>query len=334
MIVPPRFAALLAAALTLTAAPPLRADEAADREAALTQDYETAQEHYLAKRYTEALPLFRRVADGLDSPNAQLYVARCHRELGDLVTAYAAMSETIVMAERRAAEEPRFARTAEEARHEQEALAAKLGRLTVVVSDPPEGLVVEVAGRRVEPGREVMVDPGEVRVDAIAPGRTLQRETVRIQPGSSLTHRVAFPAEPPPPVPVPPPPVPEMPPASEPGWTEDGSIRIIGYATAGIGVAGFVTLAVAGSMANGLYSRLQEECGETGPCADDHSDDIARGETLDTLANVGLGVGIGGVVLGGLLIIFGGPSDAPAPASALSFAPLPGGGLLGYRARF
>ena len=104
----------------------------------------------------------------------------------------------------------------------------------------------------------------------------------------------------------------------------------------GAGAAGFVTFAVAGIMANNRFSDVEEACG--GQCTDPaFNDEIDGGRTMDLVANVGLGVGLGLGVAGALMVIFGGPDDGPDDGSAavsVLGTPLPGGGLLGVRARF
>ena len=115
-----------------------------------------------------------------------------------------------------------------------------------------------------------------------------------------------------------------------------GGVRFAGYFLLGAGAAGFVTFAVAGIMANNRFSDVEEACG--GQCTDPaFNDEIDGGRTMDLVANVGLGVGLGLGVAGALMVIFGGPDDGPDDGSAavsVLGTPLPGGGLLGVRARF
>jgi hypothetical protein len=303
------------------------AELTAERREELTGQYQQAQEHYLAKRYTEALPLFERVADELDSPNAQLYVARCQRQLGRLVRAHAAMSKTVAMATTRAASESRFTATRDEATKELAELEQEVGRVIVRLVDAPAGTQVEIAGAAVALDQEVVVVPGEVRVDAMVPNRALHRQMVNVRAATVVDVQIALPAVPAPaPAPVvspmpTPQPTPVVPP-SDRGWTEDGTVRTLGYVTAGLGVAGVVTFAVAGTMANSRFSDLEKTCG--GPCTDPTlQDDIDGGRRLDLIANVGLGVGLGLSVAGALMIALGGESDVPAVGAAW----LPGGGV-------
>jgi hypothetical protein len=110
--------------------------------------------------------------------------------------------------------------------------------------------------------------------------------------------------------------------------------------------------AVTGSMANSKYSTLEEEC-LTPPCTDPkYVDVVDEGKTLDLVANIGLGVGIAGLVVGALMVGLGWPSDSsetpsasegdpeavPAdeapPEQSVSFDVGPSGGFVGYRVRF
>lgn len=315
------------------------AGPSAERERELTAQYQQAQDHYLAKRYTEALPLFEQVSRELDSPNAQLYVARCHRQLDHVVEAHAAMTETVEMATARAEAEPRFSTTRDEATKELAELETRVGRVTVELADPPDGLVVEMAGRPITLGEDVVVAPGEIRIDALVPGRPLHRQSVRADAGARVVVRLDLPRPPPPAVeptpatsvaPVPPSvPVPAIGPDGE---SSGGGVRIGGYVLLGASAAGFVTFAVAGIMANNRFSDLEETCGRQ--CTDpSFNDEIDGGRTMDLVANVGLGVGLGLGVAGALMVIFGGPDDDAATVS-LRAAPLPGGGLLGVDGRF
>jgi hypothetical protein len=71
------------------------------------------------------------------------------------------------------------------------------------------------------------------------------------------------------------------------------------------------------------------------------NDSISTGRTLDKVANVGLGVGLGGLVIGGVLIAVDlataeptGASSAAGPAQAVWIDTLPGGAVVGYELGF
>jgi hypothetical protein len=290
----------------------------AKREAELTGLYRTAQEHYLAERYTEALPLFEAVARELDSPNARLYVARCLRKIGRLVDAWHAMVAARDAAAARATSEPRFAETAGHAATELAELDGEVGRVQVTLVAAPADVTVEVAGVAVPPDRlaaPIVVAPGAVRVEGRAPGREPVRREVDVPAGTVV--EVALEVPKPPPAAVPPAPVPLPPPAPEPSTPSGlGPVRIAGMAVAGVGVVGWVAFAVAGVMANSKFADLEQRCGGQRCTDPDADDDIREGRGLDLVANLGLAVGIAGVVAGSLMIVFGGPSEAAAALRA------------------
>jgi hypothetical protein len=109
-------------------------------------------------------------------------------------------------------------------------------------------------------------------------------------------------------------------------------LRALGYGTAGVGVAGIVAFGVAGSMADGKYAELQRACGQD-RCKDPKLASVVdTGKALDTVANVGLAVGVAGLVVGGAMILLGAPRrDAGA---RVGFGVTPSGVRLGYSAEF
>jgi hypothetical protein len=82
-------------------------------------------------------------------------------------------------------------------------------------------------------------------------------------------------------------------------------------------------------MANSKYKSVYDACGGVRCENPANADEISAGRTLDTVANIGLGVGIAGAVGGAAMVIFGGPVDAPVTVGAS-----PGGAWLTYRGRF
>src|SRR5580765_8558093 len=60
---------------------------------------------FAAKKYQEALVEFRGSHDIVSSPNARFYVARCYRELGQFVAAYAELGRVLAEANEHARSE-------------------------------------------------------------------------------------------------------------------------------------------------------------------------------------------------------------------------------------
>jgi hypothetical protein len=101
--------------------------------------------------------------------------------------------------------------------------------------------------------------------------------------------------------------------------TTGGEVRIAGIVIGSVGVAGLVTFAVAGGLALDRKSTLEDACGESNcPAEGQYGELIEEGRTLQTVANVALGVGAGLVAGGVFMIIFGGPTEV-APGTTVSF---------------
>jgi hypothetical protein len=100
-------------------------------------------------------------------------------------------------------------------------------------------------------------------------------------------------------------------------------------------VAGLVMFTVAGIMSRSTYSELEDSCG-SGPCPADRQDDIDAGQTQQTLANVGLAVGIVGVGAGVTLFLLsrGGSAASPTETGKVTLTPEIGVGRAGVRGTF
>jgi hypothetical protein len=313
---------LLALVLSLSVAPALAGEPPApERKAQLDKEYALAQDHYKAKRYTEALPLFEEVARELDSPNAMLYVARCLHRMDRHVEAYRAMQRTIARAAEAAKIDTGYEGTRVAAERELPDLEARVGRVTISVQDSPAGLVVEVAGQPLaDPSERLVVLPGPLVIEARADGFDPIRQQIDVVAGGLQNVVIRF-AAPPAPVPV----VPPAPVTTQTG----GYVRYAGIGVAGIGVLGFVAFAVGGVLGNRRFDEIEERCQGVRCTNPEDQDDIDEGRTYDIVANVGLVVGAVGVTAGTLMIIFGGPTETTVQAGAL-----PGGASLSLRHRF
>jgi serine/threonine-protein kinase len=133
-------------------------------------------------------------SDRLDpAVGTQLNLAVCYEKAGKTASAWATYRRAAASArERGQAEREKLAREAADA------LEPKLTRLTIAVPAEArvEGLVITKNGERVAPdvwGQALPVDPGEVRVEATAPGRQTWRTSVAIQEASK-TETLTIPA--------------------------------------------------------------------------------------------------------------------------------------------
>jgi hypothetical protein len=312
-------AALVAVALV---APPLGTAIAQPAtSAAAREQFASAQKAFDAKSYDAALTQFRKLVTETGSPNARLYVARSLRELGNVVEAYDEMALTVREATARAESEPKYTPTRDAAAAELALLDPKVGKLVVAIAEPGPGTKVTLNGKEVPAdrlGSPITVEPGTITVLATSPGTAGMRQNATVKAGETKTVTLtlstdAKPAEPEPDA---------APPTDVPGddrQTESGgAVRIAGFVTAGVGVAGFALFAIAGLTANSKYSTLEEECGPP-PCTNPkYADTIDDGKMFDTLANVGLVVGAVGVTAGVAMIIFGGPTKTSTTAVELT----------------
>ena len=86
---------------------------------------------------------------------------------------------------------------------------------------------------------------------------------------------------------------------------------------------GLVTFVAFGAMSNSVYHDLDSSCGG-GPCPSSRADDISRGKRYQTIANLGLVVGILGAATGVTRFVL----SAPKSKSTTEVAVTPTGFLL------
>lgn len=326
-------AGALALLFAVASAPPAHAQSAPSAK----QQFASAQKLFEDKRYAEALPEFRALLAGSGSPNARLYVARCLRELGDLPAAFEEMSTTLKDARSKAEGESKYVQTRDAAAGELAVLEGKIGKIVIAIADDATGAQVTLNGKPValdRLGTPIAAAPGDVVVRVIIAGHEPIERHAASKGGETTTVAISFRPGAPAPAPslagpVAPTPTPESAPAAE---TTGGGVRKLGFVTVGLGVAGGLVFAITGSMASSKYSSVKDACGGV-RCADPgKASDIDSGKSLDTIANVGLVVGIVGVVAGVTMIAFGGPKAAPR--ATVGVAPAPGGGALRFSGEF
>jgi hypothetical protein len=81
-------------------------------------------------------------------------------------------------------------------------------------------------------------------------------------------------------------------------------------------------------MANSRYASISAACGGKHCTDPSFASQIDGGRRLDIIADVGLGVGIAGLVGGTLMVALGGPKAAPPNVTAWA---APGGGGIAVR---
>jgi hypothetical protein len=264
---------------------------------------------YKAGRFAEALPAFEALARETQSPNAALYVGHCLKGLGRRAEAYLAFESSA----KGSGNEERYAETRSAALSELAELGLHVAKLVVSPVETPEGLSVKLDGQPLEAaafGMHRVLEPGAHRVEAEAPGRAPVSQDVRIEGGETRTVTLLLKSlDAPAPAPSP------------PSRDSHTGLRVGGFVAAGVGTVGLATFVVAGLGAKSTRDDLEHDCG-TAPCLDaKHRDDADRGRSLQTVANVGLVVGVVGAAAGGALLYFGYKGDASTPSVGLSVVP-------------
>ncbi len=247
------------------------------------QYFTTAMAAWTDKRFEEALQGFRSSYDIVASPNSHLMGVRTLVSMSRNAEAYGQAQAVVAEADAAAASEPKYEATAQAAREIVAKLRPLIALVTIVGADQAadaEGTLT-VAGRAIERPRwadPVAVEPGEVTVTLGG----LPSKQITAEAGGE--HRVDF--------------TPAPPPEPQPVVAYDGpDRRMMAYIAGGVGAAGLVTFAIFGGLALSEYGDLEDQCPDK-QCPSDLSDDADSGQTFQTVANVGLIIGIVGVVAG------------------------------------
>ncbi len=314
----------LAAALLLAAAPAHAAG--VDPAQATPVQREQAQalfakgkKAYDENRLPEALESFKGSIEIVQSPNARLYVARTLREMGRLVEAYAEFGRTMAEAKEHEHEDGRYGKAAQAAEAERNDLAKKLGFVRLAVSGASDDAKLTVGGAEV-------VRAGWVEPIPVMPGNV---DLVLTQNGSPVTKQAKVAAGQTVDVTLETTPTDKPPPPPPPVTTPEGGgstipwrpMWIAGY---GVGVLGLGMFAIAGSLSNGTYSDVKAACG-TSPCPPSQASLVSRGQREQTIANVGLVIGLIGVAAGTTFLVLDLISRKSAPAAGTPAAPPPAG---------
>lgn len=209
---------------------------------------------------------------------------------------------------------------------------AQVGKLSLRVS--PESAECRVAGAAAGPDareEDLLVDPGEVKIECRAAGRRTEKRTITIEKGGRAELALAL-----------------APDATGPGpGPGDGSPRTVlvwaGSAAAatglGVGAAVGVVSLVKASEADGMLARLRDETNRSSPCAAPKAagcDELyALRREQDAFGNTAFWMLIAGGVAGAGTLAYGlvtapAKGSAPAaPAPKAAVVPLVGPGTAG-----
>lgn len=292
---------------------PAAADQDPDPAAvdAARADFAEGQGHFRARRWNEALKSFERSYAQVASPNVQLMIGRCLRELGRAPEAAAAFTSAEGEARRRVKSgEAKYAETAEAAATEGSAVRAGLGTMRIHVAHA-NGATLMVDRRTVALSREgdatVLHEPGSVQVVVRASDGVEQRQTATVVVGNTAEMEfVVAEGKSAPSLatkPVPPRP-PEEAGGRFPDWFWPAALAAGGLTVAGTGVGiGF------GAVSKAQFDDLVQKCNGDPCTTPDQRAQADTGKQNQTIANIGFGVGIVGAVATGVILFLGLTSD-------------------------
>lgn len=307
----------------------------ADRRKAITH-YKRGRQLLALKRFDQALAELDASIALMPSPNTELLRAHALRELGRPAEAVAAYERVMNEAtDRIGLGQSRYQATLDDASQWFGKLRPEVTELRVLVANAPGEVTVQFEGEPL--AVEAMANEGAFRARAwLAPGSG--RVTVRHGDGDEHTEQVELPAgkvqtveidlAPPPTEPVEPGPIEPAPPAPPVEGADFPVPPLASFITAGVGVVGFGMFAIFGSLSSSTAADL-DECAPR--CPDALREDADAGQTQQTVANVGLVIGIAGLAAAGtiwlvdaLLADDAGPADegdGQADGMALSIGP-------------
>jgi len=225
--------------------------------------YQQGRERFVAGDFEQARAAFQSSLDTVDSPNTRMYLGRTLRRLGRDADAWAMLDRAARDADARAAAEPRYAPTRDAARAEADGIAPSLAWLTLDAPDAPEGIAVRVNGAALQRGGlgvTMPIAPGEVVVEASAPGRRDARFTLVLAAGQRELRSLALDPLPSPPPDAMPPgprvtPPPILPPVTPPP-PDRTALRVGGFIALGLGVASAAASVALGVTAFDAHDQL------------------------------------------------------------------------------
>lgn len=305
---------LVLAFTVVTSSSPAVADPEPDAIEAARHEFAEGTSHCQAKRWQEALRAFERSHSLVASPNTELMIARCLRELGRRADASVAYATAAAEAKQRVAKgEAKYAQTAEAATAEGAAVRSQLGTIRVHVSRPA-GVTLTIDDKEVAlsaDGRAIVLhDPGVAAVAVKDESGAVQRQTVTVTAGANVEMEFTIQAPKPEPkeaaakdrpvVHDEPAPAPPKPHSGSRTWAWPAAIGAGALTAAGLGTfIGF------GLSSQATYDDLVERCGGVGQCGPEHRAEADSGEQAQMIANIGLGVAAVAAVATVVFVIVG-----------------------------
>lgn len=255
---------------------------------------------FKAEKYEEALEMLSMSHEKVASPNTRLMIGNTLVKLERFVEAYHELRVVLAEAEPLALGESKYEATVEAAKSVLKSLHDKLGFV------------------RLQPGVTVRMDGNELTVEAweqprpVAPGRRAfefeldngQKRRVEVNVPAGETVDVDLRLEPVKTTVAPKPPPPAPPPMEAAGV----SYRTLAWSSAAVAAVGGVSFAVFGSLASNRHQQLVDGCVGT-RCPESLREVAEEGRSYQTWANVGLGVGVVGLVGATTFFILSSPED-------------------------
>lgn len=307
--------------------PPVAASQATAAQAR----FDAGRARFEAQDWDGAQREFRASLELYRSPNTQLYLGLCALRMNRVADAFNELTAAADSAATLAQSDPRYAATRERAQRELETLDGRVARMTLRAPETPPSMTVRVAGALVplaSLGSPLAFDPGEVEVVAEAPGFQTFRQRLRLAPGGLASVDVTLQRLAPPAIRVV---APTAPPATT---TRGGGVRTAGFVVGALSLAGFGMFVGFGLQAQSRYDELIAACrGQRCPARNVPA--IDEGQQWQTLANVGLGAGVGLLVVGTIMVAVGGPRAASETSRAsVRLWTDPSRGMLGVAGAF
>jgi len=267
--------------------------------------------------YEEACSKFAKSLELDRAPGTLLNYGDCHEHLGHLAQAWRLFDEAA-----RASDKEGNAERAKFARDRAQALVPKTSTIVVKLATPDApGITVSVGGRTATPAPEIreVVDPGEVTIEVSGANYVPFTKTERAEAGLRIVVEV-----------------PKLEPLAHQDTNVGGTTTqrrrtrvIAAYTIGGIGAASLVTGVLLGVYANNKYQAQLEgpnpNCMKTDGVSTCNGDGYRAQNDAITVAKVGTGFGIGGVLLlGGAAVVF---LTAPKDLVVVPTATASSGGL-------
>ena len=284
--------ALLAATLSccmLSPAPALAAGAAVgnatyQQKNQAKKHYRSAMKDFEGERYEKALKGFHASYDAVASPNSHLMIARVQIKMGNLLEAHAELLLVIDEAAEASKKAKKYAKTLEAANHEFDELKAK-----IAIVKPSVGVELQLDDEIIESadwGKARVVSPGSHTYTLRTDDGRETRISFEAKAGSeTLTHLS---------VPKPTAETAAATPTSQNTPPPHAELKTLSYISAGVGVAGLATFGIFGYLNNQVSDDLESSCPGR-RCEGNQWKDAEDGRLYQTVANVGLGVGLIGI---------------------------------------